>query len=196
MGCFEKRPVKIPKELLPILRLLIAESERCYFVSREVLTLRPDAPDDGEQTVRLLCELFLLKLRRHILEEERGNTHRTAEGALSEPSPDAVMAYLGAHVTERVTLDMLSEHFHFGKTYLCVQFKKKTGKAILDYFLDLKITEAKRMLREGSASVQEISESLGFDSPEYFSRLFKKRVGYSPRDFRCMLITGTKVSKK
>ena len=54
----------------------------------------------------------------------------------------------------------------------------------MNRFLTLKIDKAKQMLREEQISISDISESLGFDTPQYFSRMFRRYTGTSPRDFR------------
>ena len=196
MSCFKNGAVKVPSELIPHLKAIITESERAYVVSSEPLLKRLDAGDDGEQIVRSLTELFLLRLRRHILNTVRNMTNESTRLSGAEFSTDAVSAYLAEHISEQINLDELAQHFYFGKTYLCGNFKKKTGKSIIDSFLDMKIEKAKVILREENTPIQIISESLGFSSAEYFSRIFKKRVGYSPTDFRNKLITGTKVIKQ
>lgn len=194
MQCFDGCSVRVPLDLIPLLDSIIKESEKTYFVSRDILTKKSDSPDDGEQIVRALTELFLLRLRRHILKKNDLNSEIRAENF--EFSTDEVVKYLSENITSTINLGTLSGHFHFGKTYLCEQFKRKTGKSIIDYFLDMKISKSKILLRESTDSVQMISGSLGFGSAEYFSRIFKKRTGYSPTEFRNMLITGTRVKKE
>ena len=57
----------------------------------------------------------------------------------------------------RLTLNDLTDKFHFSKSFLCEQFKKNTGASPINYYLDLKLTEAKRLLREDDLTVTEIS---------------------------------------
>ena len=57
------------------------------------------------------------------------------------------------------------------------------NKTVLNYINSLKIREAKALLRESKLSVTEISEKLGFNSIHYFSRLFKKTTGHSPKEY-------------
>ena len=54
----------------------------------------------------------------------------------------------------------------------------------MNSFLNLKIDKAKQMLREEQTPINSISERLGFDTPQYFSRMFHRYVGTSPRDVR------------
>ncbi|MCB0166075.1 MAG: helix-turn-helix transcriptional regulator, partial [Anaerolineae bacterium] len=63
-------------------------------------------------------------------------------------------------------------------------FKKKTGYAPIDYFIRLKIQKACELLETTDQQVSEIGHSLGYPDIYYFSRLFKKVVGLSPRQYR------------
>ena len=68
---------------------------------------------------------------------------------------------------------------HFRKT-----FKEYTGIAPHQFFLDLKIMRARELILSSQLSITEITYQLGFESIHYFSRLFKKKTGVSPRDLR------------
>ncbi len=193
MKIFERGSFKVAAESISILRKLMTEAEKTYLVSVPPLKIKPDAPDDGIQTVINLTELFLLSLRRQI---KNAASPHNYNASISPLSSKEICDYLKEHIDKKVSLDELSYHFHFGKTRLCEQFKKNTGKSITDYFLDLKIKEAKILLRETESTIQGISYTLGFDSAEYFSRLFKKRVGISPKEFRKAIISGAKVKRQ
>ena len=195
MQCFDGFPIKVPLDLIPLLNAIVKEAERTYLVSDSDLKKLPNAPDDGEQIVKTLTEIFLLKLRRHILKKEDIISESGSRSVNFEFSTNEVVKYLSDRIMSNINLDTMAQHFHFGKTYLCVQFKKKTGKSIVDYFLDMKISKSKSLLREDNTPIQEISALLGFGSPEYFSRVFKKRTGYSPSEFRNMLITKSRITK-
>ena len=191
---FDGRVLSVPAELMPRLKGLIDESSKTYHVSDYPLALRADAPAGAEQVIRNELETLLLLLMRQRGAADTVPTRE--EEAEKDRLSHEICEYLREHLRERVTLEMLSEEFHFGKVYLCDVFKKHMGCSILSYHLDLKIAEAKRMLRETSASVWEISDSLGFESASYFSRLFKKRVGYPPQSFRRMLINNYAVRRE
>ncbi len=68
--------------------------------------------------------------------------------------------------------------------YLCQVFKKYSGITILGYVHQLRMQQAKHLLTNTHRSVQEIGESLGYQDPFYFSRLFKKYEGCSPKQYR------------
>lgn len=189
MKYFDQKVIRVPKTIVPILRQMIDECRKTYQRSQP-LAIRNDAPKGGDQLIRNLLESFLILLMR---EQASLPKPPAEEGKRTKDKPvPEICAYLRTHLGERVTLEDLSEQFHFGKAHLCVLFKRSMGKTIIDYHLDLKIAEAKRLLHEEAVTVREISEQLGFESPEYFSRCFLRRTGYSPRSFRNLLITDTK----
>ena len=63
-------------------------------------------------------------------------------------------------------------------------FKKATGAGITDYITKLKMEEAKDLLLTGNQKIYEISDEVGYDSAFYFSKVFKKYTGMSPKEFR------------
>ncbi|MGK6350025.1 helix-turn-helix domain-containing protein [Parapedobacter sp. DT-150] len=67
-------------------------------------------------------------------------------------------------------------------------FKRITGKSPNQYHLDLRLDKAEELLKSTSLTVQEIGYHTGFESPYYFSRLFKKKFGVSPKGFRKALV--------
>lgn len=194
MDYFDERVITVSDDLMTLLRLLISESGKTYSVSMYPLTLRADAPIGAEQVILNYLEAFLLLLMR----EDNASENSPLYAAIPDKNmlSSSICEYLKENLREKVTLDMLSERFHFGKVYLCDVFKKNVGTSIMNYHLDLKISEAKRMLRETKLSVSEIAEELGFESQSYFSRCFKSRVGHPPQSFRKTLINNYAVRRK
>ena len=189
------KSLKVPERLLPTLKNLINECHKTYFVSEHPLKTRKNLPFGGEQLARIHLEEFLILMIRE-LQNDNKTEYYAAESDTDNVLIDNVCDFLSENVYNTVTLKDVCERFHFGKSYLSEQFKKCRGTSIMSFYLDLKLAEAKRLLREEDLTIGQISEKLGFDSPEYFSRYFKKRVGHSPRDFRKMLINNASLKKK
>lgn len=184
MEYFEGKIIKVPSELLKLVKLLIGEGSASFTVSEYPLGLRPDAPIGGEQLVKIYLEELLIRLMR--LENNDGgakNTKNSREGKESTLANE-IAQYLAMHLYTKVTIDELCDRFHFGKSHLCDVFRKSKGESILRYYLKLKLAEAKSLLHEENTSVTEISERLGFESPSYFTRIFKRYTGVTPREFR------------
>lgn len=94
-----------------------------------------------------------------------------------------VKKYINDHIEERLTLNKVAEAFNISPNYLSVLFSKYNDTGFSDYINQSKIEAAKKMMADGNLKVYEISDLLGFESAFYFSRVFKKITGVSPRDY-------------
>lgn len=95
-----------------------------------------------------------------------------------------IREYLRDHLSEKITLDMLSELFFVNKYYLTRLFRNEYGMTINDYLQQVRISRAKELLRFSKMSMEEIGENCGITPLYYFSRIFKQVEGISPRDYR------------
>jgi len=104
---------------------------------------------------------------------------KAREGALAY-----VLQYIHSHFAEHITLEELAALEHISKSYLSRQFKQQTGMTVVAYINQLRIETAKRLLIGSEMSVNEIAYQVGFESPKYFYRTFKKLTDESPASFR------------
>lgn len=94
-----------------------------------------------------------------------------------------VKKYIKEHIKEKLTLNNVAEVFNISPNYLSVLFSKYNDIGFTDYINHSKIETAKQMMSDGDYKIYEISDILGFESAFYFSRVFKKIAGVSPRDY-------------
>lgn len=92
--------------------------------------------------------------------------------------------YIHEHIHERIFLQDIADTFGISPNYLSQLFKKHMNVGISEYITVQKIDESKKLLRETTLKIYEISDQLGFESSFYFSKVFKKITGLSPKDFR------------
>lgn len=92
--------------------------------------------------------------------------------------------FLHHNVTRSITLNDVSTAACMSIPHLGRLFLKSTGKTPMEYYCDLKIEYARQLVTGTTARGNEIARRLGFDDAAYFSRLFKKHTGLSPREFR------------
>lgn len=144
-----------------------------------------NSPIGATQLLQCYFTEFLIRLIRngdslseHIYSNEESRT--IASNSIIE----LVKEYMYNNVTSQITLKNICEHFMIGKTQLSKIFKDNTGKSPMEYYHELKITEAKKMLREEYYSISEISDKLCFSSIHIFSRAFKNSVGFSPTEYK------------
>ena len=108
------------------------------------------------------------------------------------PLTRKIMEYIHSDVSRRITLEDIGRLTFFSPVYCDTVFRKETGRSIIDYVLERRIDEAKRLLLEGSTSLEQIAEAVGFNDYNYFSRIFKKRSGYSPTAYRKLALSELK----
>ena len=119
--------------------------------------------------------LFLLIVSR-ILELQQSQQ--------SNPYVTKIKTYLQQHYTEKVTVQSVAEYVGLNEVYCGALFSRETGDTILNYTNQLRINNATELLKYSTASVTEIAEEVGFDELYYFSRVFKKLIGISPKEYR------------
>ncbi len=141
---------------------------------------RPDSPFGTEQLLKSGLETFLITLIR---DQALLHADQTEEVSCDSTLSD-ICNYIAEHYTEKILLDNICFLFGINKTTLCQSFKQEYGITILNYIDQLKIKEAKRLLRTTRLSVLDISEKLGFNSVHYFCRYFKKHTGHSPKHYQ------------
>ncbi len=83
-----------------------------------------------------------------------------------------------------VTLDELAEHFHLSKPYLSKYIKDKSGKTFGELVKNVRMKKARTLLKGGNLTVESIADKVGYQNVEHFNRLFKKKYGMTPVQFR------------
>lgn len=99
---------------------------------------------------------------------------------------DEATAYFHEHFNENIDIDDYIKKYETGSctSLFYRHFKEYTGQTPLQYILGIRLSTAKRMLENTDYSISEISASIGYDNALYFSRLFHKHVGVSPKEYR------------
>lgn len=139
---------------------------------------RSEYPFGADQMIKLKLESLLIELVRSY----RINNSVHAKN-YSEPKTYGVFEYVTKNYTEKITLDELCFMFGTNKTTLCRSFKTTYGKTIVEYIIELRMKEARRLIREGNHNMTEVSQLCGFSSIHYFSRAFKRESGLSPTEY-------------
>lgn len=92
--------------------------------------------------------------------------------------------YIEEHYQSRISLDEMAAALHANGSYLSRLYKNKTGRNLFDVILDKRIEAAKEYLLHTDMKAYQISETVGIEDSGYFSRMFKKKTGVSPKEFR------------
>lgn len=92
--------------------------------------------------------------------------------------------YIRSHFSEEISLQGMSERFFLSREYISRRFKQQFGVNLSEYVLDIRMEEAKRLLRESYMKVYEVAQTVGFSDDKYFRKVFKKHIGVTPNEYR------------
>ena len=94
--------------------------------------------------------------------------------------------FMRTNMNKKLSLEDLADHCGLSVSQFCLLFKKKTTRTPLDYLTHLKIQNASRLLDFTDLRVSEIANKTGYSDPFYFSRVFSKIMGLSPKEYRSL----------
>lgn len=92
--------------------------------------------------------------------------------------------YIDNNFEKDISLKDVSKEVSISPQYFSKIFKEELGVNFIEYLTNTRIKKAKKMLEEGNKSVKEISFEIGYNDPNYFSRLFRRIVGVSPTEYK------------
>jgi len=105
---------------------------------------------------------------------------------------ELICEFMRNNIYSDITLKDVCSQFLLGKTQLCKIFRESIGQSPIEYYIDLKIKEAKKLIRENNYSISQISDMLRYSSIHIFSRAFKKSTGMSPSAYKKRIYTNNK----
>jgi AraC family transcriptional regulator, transcriptional activator of pobA len=88
------------------------------------------------------------------------------------------------HAIAEGSVGFYAERLHVSENYLLQCIKRVSGRSPKEWILDVRMMYARKLLQTTGEPVGEIAAQTGFDDPSYFGRLFRRRFGMSPREFR------------
>ena len=106
----------------------------------------------------------------------------------------ATLDWLGAaaegSVRRVITLGDAAQAVHLSQNHFCTVFSQETGSTFIEYLTGLRLERARELLEGTQMRSSQIAQEIGYRDPHYFSYLFKKHTGLSPRDWRRERQTG------
>ena len=98
--------------------------------------------------------------------------------------PEKLEQYIKRNRNQNITSNDICTFFSCSRSYMSTVFNKHFGKSIREYLTELRLADAKSLLKYSDLNVTEIAFSVGFCDANYFSNLFKKSFGISPTAYR------------
>lgn len=187
MRFFENKVIQLDKQQLKYIYAIIDEAKKSFdipFSNPYTKKMQPLSSPilGGVQMIKNYLEILLISLMRSKSEKDDMVFLKTED--LGGRFIEDVVKTLNDKLYENISINDICKKTSYSKAYLFRKFKQTTGKTVLNYYLDLKIEKAKQLIRERELSVKEIAEKLSFDTPNYFSKTFKKKTGLTPLEYR------------
>ena len=134
-----------------------------------------------------LCLPRLLATFTHIKQ------YRSINEPLSNDPVNLAINFMLENLKKKITLSQLAKEVHLSGSYFTRLFLSRTGFPPIDYFNQLKIQHSCRLLDNKELSIAEVAREVGFEDQFYFSRMFRKVMNESPREYRKGRIPGFSV---
>jgi len=105
---------------------------------------------------------------------------------------DSIRKFIDENYHQNITLSTIAEKFNFNSCYISIMLKKNLGVNFIDYLTRIRIEKAKELLIETDILAFEIAYKVGYQSPQYFSKIFTKTVGMSVTDYKKLIYRDNK----
>ena len=143
-----------------------------------------DTPFGQTQMVQLYLELLLINLvQRNVGVKIHHRVETYAMQVMYKQLTDNVIKYLEDHVRDSVSLEQIASDLGYSVPQMKKLFRMQMNCGIIDYFIELKMDEAKRLMQTSDMNITQIAHYLGYLDASYFSRLFKSRYGMTPSEY-------------
>lgn len=186
----QSRKLKFYGEEANIIKKIYASGQEVFegpydIFDQQKLKIRADAPYGGLQELEILLErLLILLIRNGRMKGNMPEKYVDKDFANERKIVDKVIGIILASVYEKVTLDDICSQLSFSKSYILKVFKKRMGCSVMDYYNQMKIKEAKRLISEDKYTYTQIARLLNFSSVHHFSSSFKQITNMTPSGYQ------------
>lgn len=130
--------------------------------------------------------IYLVMLQRKLRMEVKDAIFSVAEEAMSQERDNTfvtrLLAVIDAHLGDsELDIDMLSREMCISRTQLFRKTKAATGKAAIDIIRERRLSKARELLQTTDYTIQQVAYEVGFTSPSYFTKCYKKQYGEQPK---------------
>lgn len=132
----------------------------------------------------LQIQIALLEIWQQIFEHVDAEGADYAENGRDTERIRQIMEYIQKHYAEKITLEDLADQIHLCRSESCRLFKRYMNESMFDYLLGYRIERSLELLKQSGLDVTQIAGLVGFANPGYYSRIFKRKMGCTPLEYR------------
>lgn len=129
---------------------------------------------NDKNQLKLVCKSILKDIIQAINKRQDNLSKTIIEKAIS---------YMKANFDKDISLEQIADRYFLNPTYFSRLFKEFTGTTFIDYLIELRMEEAKRLLSLGKYKVYEVSQKVGYHNDKYFFRVFKNYTKQTPSEY-------------
>ncbi|MEE1043828.1 MAG: AraC family transcriptional regulator [Clostridia bacterium] len=188
MVYFKNKKGTLPDNLRTYVEILLKEGKKTFdlpFMNTNLrgLKLSENPPFGGQQIIRSTLEqLLIMLIRAEINDSKNANIFPNKE-RMDNHLVNSVIELLNNNIYGKITVDEICQKLNYSKTYISKIFNEICNCTIIEYYTNLKIKEAKLLMRKNNHNITQISDMLCFNNPHYFSRVFKKITNMTPKEY-------------
>ena len=147
-------------------------------ITRETVVAGIDNADDIPDIVQVFSQL-ITKTEELTSDSQANQNERVARD---------VKSYIHEHYMEDISLDDICNSIYLSVPYVCSIFKQEEGVTIMNYLTDYRIGVARELLLNKSYHTSDVMQMVGYTDVKYFSKVFKKKMGITPAEYRKMFL--------
>ena len=151
----------------------------------ELTAQAEEAMDNIDYYMKCLNALSLFASLKILLDSlwESGED-KGADSSSVVQQVEQIHRYIEQSYHENITLTALAEQYHMDASYLSRIFSQKYGETIIAFLTRIRMEKAAELMKDQDKKLETISFLVGYDDYNYFSRVFRKKMGCSPREYR------------
>lgn len=196
MKYFEGKIFQLNSEEKALLSLLFSEALSCYKLADEhnpllqKLEKIDNAPMGSSQMTKNLLEIFLIMLSRNTdTVTKKARQSYIIDGIDVPYNVKEIIDFLKDNLYEKITIKDISKAIGKSESTIKQLFAHYRKSGLIKYYNQLKINEAKKLLREGKYNITQISDMLCYDNPQYFSKSFKLFTKMTPSEYKKSIVS-------
>ncbi|MCI6005700.1 AraC family transcriptional regulator [Blautia sp. HCP3S3_G3] len=97
---------------------------------------------------------------------------------------ERAVEYINENYSKHLTINELADMIGVNRSYLATNFKKCMGCSPQEYLINVRVEQAKSLLYKTNTQISEVASKVGYQDPLAFSKIFKRKTGYSPTEYK------------